>query len=698
MAAPSTTETKRAGNGLLAWLGSVVPGRCVDGPPSDPAVTRSEIALWLAEAVAEDITQTVRDLGRPGVVVVRCRFPGFQDDLRLGLEHVLRDKIACAVFSAWPTDADEARSAARETIDALNAGRTRIFVLPHERILVGMVPSVDAALSLPRFSPQTLAQACHRFYELTQEPVVPAEPWVGQVCPSDFLISSAVSGDPIPAIRDAARRRLREYACDDATPLESLMGLNEVRAWAAALIEDIQDALDPQIRCQWADIERAVVLVGLRGVGRTSLSRAIAKASGLHWVKVSARRWAAAQESERWQSAADRRASLVAMEEDFDQARDLAPSMLFIEDLGSLSPELVPVLGRLIAGSDSANPVIVVASASDADLPNEEALRAANFEHTAFLPLPSSQVLSSALLSRLSGIQHDLADAQVQQVGRLVLGGTAADLDLYIRRAQKIARRSGNRPMRFDDLAVAILETPAVQARPRIKESELKVTAFHEAGHAVANFIESSGGVDLQFVTIVPRRMDGGTALGFVLRTREEDRFSMSRAEGLARIRGVLGGRAAEELLLGRDHVSTGAGGSQSSDLAKATKMATHLIGLCGLGDSRSMVYRSGSLHEDIQLARQVDTLLRKQYRMTIDLLRTHWHLVDALADHLMAKQELSGDEVRAILKQTGPPASPARARTQAASCSTPALPALHRRSTTESPHDNTAVQVDLPQ
>jgi len=476
------------------------------------------------------------------------------------------------------------------------------------------------------------------------------------------------------------------------------MGLNEVRAWAAALIEDIQDALDPQIRCQWADIERAVVLVGPSGVGRTSLSRAIAKASGLHWMKVSARRWAAAQESERWQSAADRRASLVAMEEDFDQARDLAPAMLFIEDLGSLSPELVPVLGRLIAGSDSANPVIVVASASDADLPSEEALRAANFEHTAFLPLPSSQVLSSALLSRLSGIQHDLADAQVQQVGRLVLGGTAADLDLYIRRAQKIARRSGNRPMRFDDLAVAILETPAVQARPRIKESELKVTAFHEAGHAVANFIESSGGVDLQFVTIVPRRMDGGTALGFVLRTREEDRFSMSRAEGLARIRGVLGGRAAEELLLGRDHVSTGAGGSQSSDLAKATKMATHLIGLCGLGDSRSMVYRSGSLHEDIQLARQVDTLLRKQYRMTIDLLRTHWHLVDALADHLMAKQELSGDEVRAILKQTGPPASPARARTQAASCSTPALPALHRRSTTESPHDNNAVQVNLPQ
>lgn len=653
MTARLATDGRWPSSGLLSWLGNAFPGIAPSAPEPEPAVTRAEIAQWLARSIADDLRRALRTLGRPGMVVVRCRFPGFQDDLRAGLKELLGEGAPCDVLSAWPSDADEARVAAKATIDALNAGRARVFVLPHERVLNGLLPHVDAVLKLPRFNAAGLAEACRQFYELTNKPDVPNEPWVGLVSPSDLLISSAVAGDPITAIRDATRRRLREHDCSDAAPLESLLGMNEVRAWADTLIEDIRDAMDPQIRCRWEDIERAVVVVGPRGSGKASLSRAIARAAGLQWIKVSASRWTRALETERWQSSDEHRASIAAMEADFDAARQLAPAILFIEDLDELSPELASPLGRMIAENDSTDPVLVIGSAIDDAVLDQDMLRTAHFEHTVYLPLPNANVLVGALQVRLREVPHTLGDAQIRQIARLALGGTAADLDLYMRRAQKLARRAGGRPVGFDDLAAAILETPSVTARPTVSEAELSVTAYHEAGHAVMQFLENGGGKEIQFLTVIPRRLGDGMALGFLLRAPEIERHSLSRTEGLAMIRGLLGGRAAEELLLGREQISTGSGGSADSDLAKATRVAAWLIGRCGMGDSGSLVYRPGKVESDAVLDRQVDALLRKQYRLTVRLMRTHWAMVTTLAAHLLAQLELSGDEVRAVLMGT---------------------------------------------
>jgi cell division protease FtsH len=162
------------------------------------------------------------------------------------------------------------------------------------------------------------------------------------------------------------------------------------------------------------------------------------------------------------------------------------------------------------------------------------------------------------------------------------------------------------------------------------------------------HFLESAGGSQLQFVTIVPRRRGDGTALGFVLRQREEDRVSMSKAEALTLIRSSLGGLAAEELLRGRENRSTGA----SSDLVYATRLAAYLIGRCGLGDRGALVSRSIDLDSNPSLAREVDQLLRRQYRQTIDLLRKNWKVVDALSKRLLSQQELSGDEARAVMRE----------------------------------------------
>jgi AAA+ superfamily predicted ATPase len=635
---------KPGGEGWLKWL-----RESARPVAHEPAVSRTEIADWYARQLEPRIESCLSTLGRPGVVVVLCEEYGFHADLRDGLHAVLESSLTCEVLWNLPSDVEALRDVAKETVDAMNAGRTRVFVIAHERQLAGMLPVVDATHSIPRFDPTTLAEACRLFYELPELPSVPrTESWVRQVGPLDLLISSEVRGDPIPAIRATVLKRLRDFDCSDAVPLHSLLGLNEVRTWATALIDDIKDALDPQIRCNWSDVERAVVFAGPRGVGRASLARAIAREAGLRWMRVSAKRWAAALDSERFRSRSERIASASAVEEDFDAARAISPAVLFIDDLGSLDLDVAFELGRQIDRHDDESPLLVIGSCADEDVPPADVLKRAAFEHTLYLPLPSAQVLANRLRERFAEVPHNLNEDQMLQLGRLVLGGTASDLNLYIRRAQKLSRREGRSRVEFDDVASAILETPDIHARPKISGRDLEETAYHEAGHAVMHFLETGGGRQLQFVTIVPRRRSDGTALGFVLRQREEDRVSMSRAEALALIRSALGGLAAEELLRGRDNRSTGA----SSDLAYATRLAAHLIGRCGLGDRGALVSWSTDLESNPSLAREVDQLLRRQYRQTIDLLRKNWGVVDELAKRLLSEQELSGDEARAVMQQ----------------------------------------------
>lgn len=644
------------GSRLLGWLGRLLPGRREGAPaaPPAPAVTRAEIAQWFAEAAAGPLAEKLQALRRPGVAVVRCRFEGFQADLQPALEAALHVLAGCDVHASWPADgdADLQRDFAREIIDALNAGRPQVLVLPHERVLARSLPGVDAVVDLPRFDRASLAEACRRFYDLAASPEVPDESWVRLVAPSDLLISSEVRGDPIAAIRDAARRRLREHDCSDAAALPALLGLCEAREWAENLIDDIRDALDPGVRCRWADIERAVVFCGPRGVGRRSLSRAIARSAGLHWVRVSARDWAAAHDAERWQSHGEPPLSLQSMQADFDKARELAPAMLFVSELGAMSAELAQMFGRLVAEVGDEHPVIVVGSETAGKLPDDEVLRMARFEHTVHLPLPKTATLAAALRERLGPIDHALSQAQVGQAARLILGETAADVDRHIRRAQRIARRAGRQVLQFDDWAAAVLERPDASARPGIDEAELAVTAHHEAGHAVMQFLDEDCGTELQYMTIVPRLRGDSATLGFVLFGQEQERFSRSRAEGFAALRIALGGRAAEEILLGPDRLTTGSGGSESSDLAKATRLATHLIGRCGMGTRGSLLYRPAGVHEDPRLARQVDALLKREYRATLGMLRRNWAMVVALSQRLIEDQELSGDEVRVLLAE----------------------------------------------
>ncbi len=609
-------------------------------------MTRSEIAGYFADLLLPRLLDSQAKLGRPGIFIVKCSNDEFREDLSLALHVALLDRKSFEVTASFPIDRDEVKAAAVEVMNALNNGRTHVYVVPNERVLKGVVPAIDEILLLPRFTPQTLAQACQSFFDFPEAPAVPSEKWVAHVAPQDLLINSSVQGDPIPHVRATVLRRLRDHDCSNAPPLESLLGMSAVRDWATALIDDIQDALDPEVRCQWTQIERAVVFAGSRGAGKASLSRAIARAAGLQWYSLSARRWATFLEEDSISVAVS------AMEDDFDAARAISPTVLFIENLEDLPEKLLQALGQLVSRIDSLEPIFVIGSTIDEDFASSSHLRSANFEHTVYLPLPTSSLLESALKQHLKEMRNELSDEEISQVGRLALGSTASDLELYLRRASRIARRDGARSLTFDDLAVAIMETPSPGARPKISGEELRLTAYHEAGHAVMHFLDVRQGKEIQYASVVPRRMGYLTALGFVMRLKDEESYSLTKAEALARIRMMFGGRCAQEILSGADHVTTGSGGSDDSDLAKATKMAAHLIGRCGFSASESLVYRDARLEDDPELRKEVDVLLREQYQQTRKSLQDNWNLVEALAHRLLAEQELSGHEVRQILTE----------------------------------------------
>lgn len=170
---------------------------------------------------------------------------------------------------------------------------------------------------------------------------------------------------------------------------------------------------------------------------------------------------------------------------------------------------------------------------------------------------------------------------------------------------------------------------------------EIARVAIHEAGHAVVRFVDSTGGKDLGFVSVVPRS-DG--TLGFVASAPRE-RALRSRVQHLEYVRLLLGSRAAGELAYGAEGVSDGC----SNDLSAASRIALMLVTEVGLGPSRNLL-TAGQPGPEHRI--EAEAILAQAYREVLDTLRTHRTVLDRLAARLVERQEMTGDEVRATLSE----------------------------------------------
>ena len=328
-----------------------------------------------------------------------------------------------------------------------------------------------------------------------------------------------------------------------------------------------------------AHIPKGVLLVGPPGTGKTLLAKAVAGEAGVQFLSISG--------SDFVEMYVGVGASRV--RDLFQQAKKSAPAIIFIDEidavgrqrgsgLGGGHDEREQTLNQLLVEMDgfgSNEGVVVLAATNRVDILDPALLRPGRFDRQVYVGLPDIKGREEIL--QVHAKNKPLAeDVDLRQIARGTAGFTGADLENLLNEAALLAGRRSESFITMKDLQESIIKViagPEKHSRV-IPEKERRLTAYHEAGHAVV--MHALPDLDpVHQITIVPR----GEAGGMTIYLPDEDRSYLSRSYMLDRIAGLLGGRAAEQLVLG--DISTGA----SNDISRATQMARKMVGTYGMSD-----------------------------------------------------------------------------------------------------------------
>ena len=344
------------------------------------------------------------------------------------------------------------------------------------------------------------------------------------------------------------------------------------------LEEIVQFLRDPQRYTELgAHIPKGVLLVGPPGTGKTLLAKAVAGEADTAFLSISG--------SDFVEMYVGVGASRV--RDLFEQAKKQSPAIVFIDEidavgrqrgsgLGGGHDEREQTLNQLLVEMDgfAANEgVVVLAATNRVDILDPALLRPGRFDRQVFVGLPDIKGREEILKIHARG--KPLAeDVDLARVARATSGFTGADLENLLNESALLTGRLGRKLITEESIhqsVIKVIAGPEKHSRV-VPESERRLTAYHEAGHAVV--IHSLPDLDpVHQITIVPR----GQAGGMTIYLPEEDRSYLSRTYMLEQVAGLLGGRAAEELMLG--DISTGA----SSDIKRATAIARKMVGTYGM-------------------------------------------------------------------------------------------------------------------
>ena len=447
-------------------------------------------------------------------------------------------------------------------------------------------------------------------------------------------------------IRGQVTERLVAVDPGQSLGLSDLHGLGEARQFAEDLIADIHAAINGQL--PWSQVDRGALLVGAPGTGKTTLAKAIAKDCGVKFIQASASTWMA--------EGVSLGPHIQAIRRTFDEARDYAPSILFIDEIDSIGnrerlkgdqnslyqTEVINAVLEQMQGLDPAAPVFVIGATNHEDMVDPALRRSGRMDRVIRIPRPNSDSLDHIYRHYLKALGSGIAigkDVNTTALGRLSIGLTGADVERIVRGASRRARKA-RRSLAQIDLIDEVTNKPRGTGELlRLTAADLERTAVHEAGHALAMFLSASKGADIGFVSIVPR--DDGT-LGFVAPFPDE-RVHLTRRDYEEQLDVFLAGRAAEELKYGPDEISSGAG----EDLQNATELVSRMVTKLGLGHGRGLLWSEAMTTADLELA---EAAMAKSYERILGKLKRNERRLAALAKELIARQELPGNEVRSVL------------------------------------------------
>src|SRR5690606_38964470 len=336
-----------------------------------------------------------------------------------------------------------------------------------------------------------------------------------------------------------------------------------------------------------------------------------------------------------------------------------APSILFIDEIDSIGnretltghnavyqTEVINGVLEQVQGMDENAPVILLAATNFVEKVDPALQRAGRLDQVVHVPLPNVPALAQSFVYHLR-THRDAGqvgtDVDEKQRAMLSFGSSGADVEFFVRGAARRARKSA-RLITQDDLLAEVTRRPRHdESATRLSPAQMERVAFHEAGHALGILCGEHDVLGLTYISIVPR-LNG--SLGFTGHVPENSAMLTRRALE-ERLRTLLAGRAAEEIVYGPDSLSTGSGGGPGSDLAVATSLALHMAGSYGFGGQGSLAWRAEA---DALQRQEADELLQAAYEQAKLLLKRHEGALRQLAGALIQRQELSRRDVEELL------------------------------------------------
>jgi cell division protease FtsH len=446
-------------------------------------------------------------------------------------------------------------------------------------------------------------------------------------------------------------------------------GVDEAKEEVQELVEFLRDP--SKFQKLGGRIPRGVLMVGSPGTGKTLLAKAIAGEAKVPFFTISG--------SDFVEMFVGVGASRV--RDMFEQAKKHAPCIIFIDEidavgrhrgagLGGGHDEREQTLNQLLVemdGFEGNEGIIVIAATNRPDVLDPALLRPGRFDRQVVVPLPDLRGREQILKVHMRKVP--LADdVNPTLIARGTPGFSGADLANLVNEAALFAARGNSRAVTMDHFERAKDKIMMGSERKSMlmSDAEKKLTAYHEAGHAIVGRLVPDHD-PVYKVTIIPR----GRALGVTMYLPESDRYSFSKENIQSRLCSLYGGRVAEELIFGADKVTTGA----QSDIERATKMARNMVTKWGLSDRLGPIAysededevflgRSVTQHKHVSddTARQIDEEVRKildtAYERSKQLLNSNMDKLHTMASALLQYETIDGEQITAIMegREPGPP------------------------------------------
>ena len=433
---------------------------------------------------------------------------------------------------------------------------------------------------------------------------------------------------------------------DTNTRFEDVAGLDEEKE---EMVEIVNFLKKPEEFYEMgAKVPRGVLLCGKPGTGKTLIAKAIAGEANVPFISMSG--------SEFIEMFAGLGASRV--RKLFEKARKLAPCIVFIDEIDAIGArrtsasgaesENNQTLNQLLVemdGFESDETIIVLAATNRPEMLDQALLRPGRFDRQIIINSPDQKGREEILKIHSKGKKID-GDIDFKDIAEDTAGFTGAELANILNEAAIIATTNKHKSINRDDIEEAIKKvTVGLEKHSRvISDKDKKLTAYHEAGHAVVSrYLETQN--DIKEVSIIPR----GVAGGYTMYKTNEDKYYISKTEMEEKLVALLGGRAAEKLVL--DDISTGA----SNDLEVATNIARDMITVYGMSDTIGPISLKDSENpnqmilygEKMQdaIGAEIKILIDTAYRNAQKLLIEHRDKLDAVANVLLQKEKITEKE-----------------------------------------------------